>query len=110
MGSVMDFADCPVCGYEHGCFIDFYYKSGEEYRGCERCGYTYRREIINRDELDNIYNTDNWVPKFETEEHLDGFGVFRYHTESGGGMGRFKSKNEYKDFEESIKEEPKQYN
>ena len=37
MGSVIDYIECPHCGQE--AYIDFYYKTGEEYINCNKCGY-----------------------------------------------------------------------
>ena len=38
MGSVQSAIKCPSCGYSE-CWNDFYYKTGENYIMCGRCGY-----------------------------------------------------------------------
>lgn len=39
MGSVLSDIECPSCGFEHAT-SDFYYKTGEEYIFCSRCGFS----------------------------------------------------------------------
>ena len=68
MGSVIDTIECPNCKSEDSCYVDFYYKTGEEYTSCGKCGYyhslSYRRddnhELVKKDpakglEFDNLF-------------------------------------------------------
>jgi len=55
MGSVLSEEVCPKCKYEFA-FSDLYYKSGEEYFFCERCGYNYKViRIIDKPKTIKIY-------------------------------------------------------
>lgn len=72
MGSVLDTIDCPNCGFE--AWIDFYYKTAEEYVNCSHCGYHRSVTIINRDKkLTELTNAD-----WEIKEVKQPYGVFRY--------------------------------
>ena len=67
MGSVQDSMECKYCGYKYGT-SDYYYKSGEEYFWCDRCGSSYSNTIDNR--LNNNEYPDDWKPHFKFEEHI----------------------------------------
>lgn len=43
MGSIMSEIECPNCGLD--AVEDYYYKTGEQYVICQKCGYNYRAEI-----------------------------------------------------------------
>jgi Zn ribbon nucleic-acid-binding protein len=58
MGSVIDNIECPNCKNE--AFMDFYYKTGEEYVSCNNCGYRYSQVIINRDKNLSELTKDDW--------------------------------------------------
>lgn len=69
MGSVMSNCTCEDCGYEEAT-QDFYYRSGEVYVFCGRCGSGYTHDITNRDDYEE---GRDWTPNFETTEtHCDG--------------------------------------
>lgn len=72
MGSVISYEDCPNCG--QAAFVDFYYKTGEEYVGCQHCGYTKSIEIV-RDgkEINNIKDVD-----FKVNEIAHPYGAYSY--------------------------------
>lgn len=55
---------CPCCG--RSAFEDYYYKSGEQYTFCLRCGFNYTKTIKN-------YTVENIEYR---EEKNDGHGVF----------------------------------
>lgn len=50
MGSVIENTECPKCSFEDA-YSDYYYKSGEEYIFCPRCGYfhNHKKEPENTD-------------------------------------------------------------
>ncbi len=79
MGSVIDEIKCPKCEYEHA-FTDFYYKTGEEYLSCPRCGYFYSYDICNRPE--NSEYPNDWKAEFEEKEE-GGTGATRYTPKDG---------------------------
>ena len=58
MGSVIDYIECPNC--EQEAFMDFYYKTGEEYVNCNSCGYRKSITIINRDKNLSELTQDDW--------------------------------------------------
>lgn len=97
MGSVIDYINCPECSYD-GCFVDFYYKSGEEYVFCDRCGYNSQYEIINRDDYDKL--GQNWKPKFKRTK-AKGKGCFKYGT-GALSCGAFSKQSDYKEFEKMV--------
>ena len=69
MGSVLDHIECPECKCEEATH-DFYYKSGEEYVNCPRCGYHYSqtRKINPKDEKKYLGNGSE-EEHYEIEEH-----------------------------------------
>ena len=71
MGSVIDYIECPHCSRE--AFIDFYYKTGEEYINCQNCGYHYSATIINRDKLLTELTDEDW----KINELKDPYGAYR---------------------------------
>lgn len=86
MGSVIDYEACPKCAGVM--MVDHYYRSGEEYSMCQRCGY-YRAVTMKRDEEKNIIFVEydgNEVPDLEEEVH-EGFGSYRIMSKEGGGQG-----------------------
>ena len=98
MGSVISYETCPKCDLEEGMSVDFYYKSDEEYRFCNRCGYSYTREITNREDSDK---DEDWKPKYK-EKRSKGIGCFKY----GSGVlscGHYTNKKFRKELEEDVK-------
>lgn len=72
MGSVLDTIDCPNCGFE--AWLDYYYKTGEEYMNCSHCGYYRAITIIDKTKrLDELTEAD-----WETKEVKQPYGAFRY--------------------------------
>jgi len=45
MGSVMSDTECPKCKFPYA-WCDYYYKSGEQYIFCDRCGFSHSVELI----------------------------------------------------------------
>ena len=70
MGSVMDYVECSQCG--GAMFTDYYYKSGEEYWICKRCGKHGKVELV-RDEERNVIFDERGNPKY-CEEDVASFG------------------------------------
>lgn len=52
------YIECPNCKEE--AFLDYYYKTGEEYMICDHCGYTYTKILKNRDKLLYELVQDDW--------------------------------------------------
>jgi len=79
MGSVIDYIDCPNCKQE--AWMDFYYKTGEEYVNCNNCGYHKSITIINRDKKLSELTQDDW----KVDELKNPYGAFRITTYEGLG-------------------------
>lgn len=103
MGSVISWIDCPYCK-SPDCFSDFYYKSGEEITACSECGY-YHEISIKRNKEGKAILKDG-QPKFVTYSISKPFGSYRLVVKEGVGaqIGSFKSKKEYNEFKEKVKE------
>ena len=56
MGSVISYEKCSQCGGVYS--IDYYYRTGEEYRFCQRCGKVHNHAIV-RDENSNFCYDEN---------------------------------------------------
>ena len=74
MGSIIDYIDCPKCGNE--AYLEFNYKSGEEFITCKHCGY--QREFY----IEN--NPD------EPQESVVDIELVNYQIKEFGGLGAFK--------------------
>jgi Zn ribbon nucleic-acid-binding protein len=81
MGSVLDYIECPNCKLE--AYLDYYYKTGEEYINCQHCGYhysaTYKTDdngkYVTRDGSES-YTFDNLI--MEEKEIKNPYGAYRY--------------------------------
>lgn len=82
MGSVMDYVDCPQCGGQDTMFRDYYYKSGEEYWMCKRCGKHGKVEIVRDDNGNVIFDEQGKVSY--NEEDLKGYGCAKIATVGHG--------------------------
>ena len=96
MGSVQNEIECPNCRYGYA-MDDYYYKSGEYYISCPRCGYYEECNMTNRDSYDE---NSNWKPKYELKKHRHK-GAYRYGT-GVLSCGGFKFKKNMKQFENDI--------
>lgn len=107
MGSVIDNIECPNCKQE--AFVDFYYKTGEEYIGCNNCGY-HRSAFYKRDENGkfitkdgtNIYKFENLI--MDISELKNPYGAYRiktYHSPATQ-CGSFENEEQYNEFKKSI--------
>ena len=98
MGSVIDYIECPNCQQE--AYMDFYYKTGEEYVSCNNCGYHKSITILNRDkELSELTQAD-----WKIEELKNPYGAYRlkvYHSVAAQ-CGSFTNKYEYDYFISEI--------
>jgi predicted nucleic-acid-binding Zn-ribbon protein len=105
MGSVMDVIDCPHCGNPDA-VVDYYYKTGEEYTICDKCGYTRQFTIVNREE---IGKTDEEgfeiLPKFDLKE-VFGSGCYRlqYRGDVGYELGTFALAGSEAEFVKHVEE------
>ena len=70
MGSVIDYIECPDCGSE--AYMDYYYKSGEEYINCNVCGFSRSFRIINWEDSE----TEGWKPDYKLDE-IHGCGAYK---------------------------------
>ena len=102
MGSVLDIIECPNCKQE--AFVDFYYKTGEEYIFCENCGYRRSAYIQNRDKALNELTDDDWV----LAETRHPFGAYRcsLHNNIGYQCGTLENEEEYLEFKNSMNIDP----
>ena len=112
MGSVIDNIECPNCKQE--AFVDFYYKTGEEYIGCNNCGY-HRSAFYKRDENGkfitkdgtNIYKFENLI--MDISELKNPYGSYRiktYHSPATQ-CGSFENEEQYNEFKKSITDDVK---
>ena len=62
MGSVISYEKCSQCGGVYS--IDYCYRTGEEYRFCQRCGKVHNHAIV-RDETSNYCYDEDGKLKFE---------------------------------------------
>tara|TARA_R110000868_G_scaffold6255_2_gene35707 strand:+ start:1099 stop:1509 length:411 start_codon:yes stop_codon:yes gene_type:complete len=74
MGSIIDYIECPNCGHE--AYVDYYYKTGEEYINCNSCGYYRSATIINREKNLSELTEEDW----EVVELKNPYGAYRYKT------------------------------
>lgn len=83
MGSVMSDVKCPKCKFPYA-FEDYYYKSGEVFLFCDRCGYSYNGYWKrNKDE----YAKDKDGNRIPITERKGGFGAYHQFNARGGGVG-----------------------
>jgi hypothetical protein len=107
MGSVIDNIECPNC--KHEAFSDFYYKTGEEYVGCNNCGYHrsafYKRDengkLVTEDGTDN-YTFENLIMEFS--ELKTPYGSYRIKTYNSPATqcGSFENEEQYNEFKKTI--------
>lgn len=95
MGSVIDMIQCPNCGQE--AYLDFYYKTGEEYTSCNSCGYNKSITIIDREKP---LTEDN----YSISELSKPFGAFRIKTYDSVGTlcGSFSDESQYNQFKNQV--------
>ena len=107
MGSVIDHIECPNC--KHEAFSDFYYKTGEEYVGCNNCGYHrsafYKRDddgkFVTKDGT-NDYHFDNLV--MDQNELKNPYGSYRLkmYKSVANQCGSFENEEQYNEFKKTI--------
>lgn len=110
MGSVIDYIECPNC--KHEAFSDFYYKTGEEYVGCNNCGY-HRSAFYKRDDNGKFVTKDGTDDcKFENlimefSELKNPYGSYRIKTYNSPATqcGSFENEEEYYEFKKNIEED-----
>jgi hypothetical protein len=107
MGSVIDYIDCPRCG-QPDCVDDFYYKTGEEYIFCQKCGYQrifrYKRDEEGkylRQDAAKGFTFDNLIGE---EIHIEEpYGAFRVESTQGGAeCGTLETEEQYQEFVSHI--------
>jgi Zn ribbon nucleic-acid-binding protein len=110
MGSVIDYIECPNCRKE--AFSDYYYKTGEEYVGCNNCGYHrsafYKRDengkLVTKDGTDD-YKFENRIMEFS--ELKNPFGSYKIKTYNSPSTqcGSFENEEQYYEFKKNIEED-----
>ena len=100
MGSVIDYIECPNCGYE--AMDDFYYKTGEEYINCQNCGYHKSATIINRDKALTELTEVDW----EIHELKNPYGAYRIHIRGDAGTtcGSVETEEAFEDVKKAVAE------
>lgn len=77
MGSVSTSIDCPTCGNEAQ--NEMYYKSGEEFISCHKCGYERSFIITNYADMPDTPGIPDvgfeWIPNYEIKE-VHGVGTY----------------------------------
>ena len=82
MGSVQDMIECPQCGGIY--HTDYYYRTGEEYRYCFRCGRTEQWTLVRDKERKPILDKEG---KFTMDYKLqEDFGSARIELKNGVGQ------------------------
>jgi Zn ribbon nucleic-acid-binding protein len=99
MGSVIDYIECPNCKSED-CYLDFYYKTGEEYCHCSDCGYTRNVEIQNREKNLNELTENDWLVK----EIKNPWGCYRIKEIGNVGWvcGTLQNEGEYNEVYDNV--------
>jgi Zn ribbon nucleic-acid-binding protein len=107
MGSVIDHIECPNCKRE--AFMDFYYKTGEEYVNCNSCGYyhslTYKRDnngnLITKDGKDD-YSFDNLI--MEEKKLKEPYSAYRikYYDSVATQCGSLANESEYNELMQHL--------
>ena len=94
MGSVLDYIECPNCKSEAS--SDYYYKTGEEYINCGKCGYHRSVTIINRDKKLSELTDDDW----EIYEVKNPYGAYRLkvYNDIGTQCGLLEDEEQYNNF------------
>lgn len=98
MGSVMSNIECPNCNSPE-CFEDYYYKTGEEYKHCPDCGYSFTAHIKNRTKKMSELTDDDWEVK-ELKNPFCAF-VVMYNT-LGGTSGSIETEENFIQTKEDI--------
>ena len=110
MGSVIDNIECPNCKQE--AFSDFYYKTGEEYIGCNNCGYHrsafYKRDsdgkLLTKDGSEN-YNFENLILETDTLENPYGSYRIKTYNSPATQCGSLENEDQYNKLKEIIQED-----
>lgn len=85
MGSVIDYEACPKC--KGLMMTDTYYKSGEEYHFCYRCGYHLAWEMKRDDNGEIIFINQNGFEVPDMKETIyEGHGSYRIMPKEGAGQ------------------------
>tara|TARA_R110002126_G_scaffold221527_1_gene366724 strand:+ start:412 stop:879 length:468 start_codon:yes stop_codon:yes gene_type:complete len=94
MGSVIDYIECPNCKQE--AWMDFYYKTGEEYVSCNNCGYHKSIIIVNRDKKLSELTQGDW----KIDELKNPYGAYRLklHHNIGTQCGSLENEEQYNNF------------
>ncbi len=108
MGSVSDNVDCPKCK-SPDCYIELWYKTGEEFISCPKCGYKYvflwkcdeNGDYILKDPAKGI-SPDNMIPEI-TEEN-NNYAAYTIINSSGSVSGHLTDFEEYEKFQKYIEE------
>ena len=108
MGSVMTYdLECPNCK-GNTVFEDFYYKSGEFFKSCDKCGY-YHKAFYKRNEEGEFVKIDNDKPSTYDNLIIDEkvcynpYGAYRVeHTNGSRGFGTLEDKEQYDHFVSEI--------
>jgi Zn ribbon nucleic-acid-binding protein len=107
MGSIIDYIACPNCGQE--AYNDYYYKTGEEYINCQKCGYHYsatyktddKGKFVTKDGTEN-YTLDNLI--MEVNEIKFPYGAYRYTVKDqiGTACGSAETEEGWEDIKKAI--------
>jgi Zn ribbon nucleic-acid-binding protein len=81
MGSVIDYIECPNCKDEET-HIEYWYKTGEEYAFCDKCGYSRKAFIKNRDKKLTELTEEDW----DVSEIKNPYGVFKASSKDNPGI------------------------
>jgi len=107
MGSVMSDVKCinPKCKFKYA-MRDFYYKSGEEYNSCLKCGSTWGVEITNRpNEIEKVFPKDcKWTAKFKEYKNIR-MCAYEYGKEQGAKACGGIAIKDLQDFKKQILKE-----
>jgi len=102
MGSVIDYIECPNCGEE--AFMELYYKTGEEYTFCPKCGYTKEVILENKTTPLNELTPEDW----QVIENKNPIGV--YNLKEYGRMsttcGSFNNELDMERMKNDVRENP----
>lgn len=89
---------CPKCKYKYA-MSDLYYRTGEEYIFCDRCGYSLSWTIKEEDRKNKKLLKDCEFDKKES----GGFGSYSVMFDGGGSTGSFDNKKDFETWKKDIK-------
>jgi Zn ribbon nucleic-acid-binding protein len=99
MGSIIDYIECPNCKSEN-IHSEFWYKTGEEYSFCDKCGYSKKAFIKNRDKKLDELTDEDW----DIAEVKNPYGIFKASSKGNPGflLGTLETEQDLEELKSKI--------